>query len=144
MAGRLAESSLHTNYLFPPTETWTNQNMPREMRVFTLPNVGKKWERSASQGGGSHFTFQLWQCGQLAGFSLRASCLFPPTVLCAHDLTTMRSALFWANSWRSAYVKGSKDKTYIFECKNGYSNCRSARPLMYIWWKPRQDFKGPI
>ncbi|KAG1884758.1 hypothetical protein F4604DRAFT_1676850 [Suillus subluteus] len=24
----------------------------------------------------------------------------------------------WANSWRSAYVKGSKDKTYIFECKN--------------------------
>ncbi|KAG1777143.1 hypothetical protein EV702DRAFT_1045535 [Suillus placidus] len=28
----------------------------------------------------------------------------------------------WANSWRSAYVKGSKDKSYIFECKNDSCN----------------------
>jgi hypothetical protein len=28
----------------------------------------------------------------------------------------------WANSWRSAFVNGSKDKSYIFECKNDSCN----------------------
>ncbi|KAG1734837.1 hypothetical protein EDB19DRAFT_1830470 [Suillus lakei] len=35
---------------------------------------------------------------------------------------TCSSGCGWANSWRSAYVKGSKDKSYIFECKNDSCN----------------------
>ncbi|KAG2342385.1 hypothetical protein BDR05DRAFT_949042 [Suillus weaverae] len=35
----------------------------------------------------------------------------------------------WANSWRSAYVKGSKDKSYIFECKNDSCNSPGSTVL---------------
>jgi hypothetical protein len=39
-----------------------------------------------------------------------------------HHLPIQCSGCGWANSWRSAYVKGSKDKSYIFECKNDSCN----------------------
>ncbi|KAG1882279.1 hypothetical protein F4604DRAFT_1678671 [Suillus subluteus] len=39
-----------------------------------------------------------------------------------HRLPIQCSGCGWANSWRSAYVKGSKDKAYIFECKNDSCN----------------------
>lgn len=28
----------------------------------------------------------------------------------------------WTNSWRSVFVRGCKDKVYVFECKNGVCN----------------------